>query len=83
VFRPRGSSRPDTSAWSGLVEYLKLDSVEQKLPTSCQNERGLFVLAPVHQAGDDSLKVLFEPFEDRFHRFIGPFPIHVEVDTVF
>ena len=31
----------------------------------------------------DSLKVLFEPFEDRFHRFIRPFPIHIEVDAAF
>ena len=31
----------------------------------------------------DSLKVLFEPFEDRFHNFICPLPIHVEVDAVF
>ena len=31
----------------------------------------------------DSLKVLFEPFEDRFHDFICPLPIHVEVYAVF
>jgi hypothetical protein len=31
----------------------------------------------------DSLKVLFEPFEDRFHSFICPLPIHVEVYAVF
>src|SRR5207302_2145545 len=31
----------------------------------------------------DSLKVLFEPFEDRFHRFICPLPIHVEVYAAF
>jgi len=30
----------------------------------------------------DSLKVLFEPFEDRFHRFIRPFPIHIEVEPL-
>jgi len=29
---------------------------------------------PLASAGVDSLKVLFEPFEDRFHRFIRPFP---------
>jgi hypothetical protein len=37
----------------------------------------------VTSAGVDSLKVLFEPFEDRFHRFIRPFPIHIEVDAAF
>src|ERR1700719_1047519 len=31
----------------------------------------------------DSLKVLFEPFEDRFHNFICPLPIHVEVYAAF
>ena len=31
----------------------------------------------------DSLKVLFEPFEDRFHSFICPLPIHVEVYAAF
>jgi hypothetical protein len=31
----------------------------------------------------DSLKVLIEPFEDRFHGFICPLPIHVEVYAVF
>ena len=31
----------------------------------------------------DSLKVLVEPLEDRFHNFICPLPIHVEVYAVF
>ena len=31
----------------------------------------------------DSLQVLIEPFEDRFHGFICPLPIHVEVYAVF
>ena len=31
----------------------------------------------------DSLKVLIEPFEDRFHGFICPLPVHVEVYAVF
>jgi len=31
----------------------------------------------------DLLKVLIEPFEDRFHGFICPLPIHVEVYAVF
>ena len=31
----------------------------------------------------DSLKVLFEPFEDRFHSFTCPLPIHVEVHAAF
>jgi hypothetical protein len=30
----------------------------------------------------DSLQVLIEPFEDRFHGFICPLPIHVEVYAV-
>jgi hypothetical protein len=59
------------------------------VPTSYRNERGLFTpvlcffAAEVTSAGVDSLKVLFEPFEDRFHRFIRPFPIHIEVDAAF
>ena len=44
---------------------------------------GCFFAAEVTSAGVDSLKVLFEPFEDRFHRFIRPFPIHIEVDAAF
>lgn len=81
-----GSSRPDTSAWPGLVQHLRLDSVERKVPTSYRNERGLFSFYfcfVLLCAGVDSLKVLFEPFEDRFHRFIRPFPIHIEVDATF
>jgi len=31
----------------------------------------------------ESLKVLFEPFEDRLHSFICPLPIHVEVYAAF
>ena len=31
----------------------------------------------------DSLQVLIEPFEDRFHGFICPLPVHVEVYAVF
>jgi len=31
----------------------------------------------------DSLKILIEPFEDGFHGFICPLPIHVEVHAVF
>jgi hypothetical protein len=43
-------------------------------------------LTRLRTAGDlsvDSLKVLFEPFEDRFHSFFCPLPIHVEVYAVF
>jgi hypothetical protein len=29
------------------------------------------------------LKVPFEPFEDRYHNFICPLAIYVEVDAVF
>jgi hypothetical protein len=72
--RPQGPSAPDFFN-SLLVEHLRLDSVERKMPTSLRPK--------VTSAGVDSLKVLFEPFEDRFHRFIRPFPIHIEVDAAF
>ena len=44
---------------------------------NCAAESGVIVSA------FDSLKVLFEPFEDRFHNFICPLPIHVEVYAAF
>jgi hypothetical protein len=44
--------------------------------------RSLSGLVALAQAFD-SLQVLIEPFEDRFHGFICPLPIHVEVYAVF
>jgi hypothetical protein len=68
-------NRPDTSVWQ--------DSSAASWRSRFPPTAGCFLAAEVTSAGVDSLKVLFEPFEDRFHRFIRPFPIHIEVDAAF
>jgi hypothetical protein len=84
------SVRPDSPAASrwydaetGIIERKVFEPGKESEIGNHGRNPGTVKLVDLIGPAFDSLKVLIEPFEDRFHGFIGPLPVHVEVYAVF